>query len=52
MLLTILYWVILVLAVIGVFVPPTYPTVRYASGIVWIALFVIIGLKIFKTPLT
>jgi hypothetical protein len=52
MLLPILYWVILVLAVIGVFVPPTYAPVRYINGVVLIVLFIIIGLKIFKVPIT
>lgn len=52
MLLPILYWVILVLSVIGLFIPPTYTPARYANGVVLIALFIIIGLKIFKTPLT
>jgi hypothetical protein len=51
-LLTILYWVILVLAIIGAFVPtenwPFAP--RITNGII-LVLFIIIGLKMFKTPL-
>jgi hypothetical protein len=51
MLLTILYWVILVLAIIGAFTPPSWAYGRYVSNLTIIALFVIIGLKTFKTPL-
>ena len=50
MVLTVLYWVILVLAVIGVFVPVDYFPVRLNSLAV-IVLFVLIGLKIFRTAI-
>jgi hypothetical protein len=51
-LLAILFWVILVLAAIGSFVPlDTWPHARYFSGFTVIVLFVIVGLKIFRTPL-
>lgn len=49
--LTILYWVILVLSSIGWFAPPTWEYGRYISGGSAIALFVLIGLKTFKTPI-
>lgn len=50
MLLTVLYWVILVLAIIGVFVPvDAWPHSRYLNGIAVIVLFIIIGLKVFRT---
>lgn len=50
-LLAVLYWTILVLAVIGLFVPlSTWPHPVLGSLPV-IALLVIIGLKIFRTPL-
>jgi hypothetical protein len=48
-LLAILYWVILVLAVIGVvFLAATWP---HAGNLSILALFILIGLKIFRTPL-
>jgi hypothetical protein len=46
MLLTILYWVILILAIVSLFVPLFH---GLASIGVFIVLFVIIGLKIFRT---
>jgi hypothetical protein len=50
-LLNLLYWIILILACIGVFAPyEVYPRVTINS-IAWIILFVVIGLKIFRTPL-
>jgi hypothetical protein len=53
MLLPVLYWVILVLAIIGVFVPiDKYPHARYLNGIVVIVLFVIIGLRSFRMAVT
>ena len=48
MILSLLYWIILVLAVIGVFAPPTWPKINSFATIV---LFVIIGLKIFRVVL-
>lgn len=50
-LLPILYWIILILSVIGVFAPPTWPHAARISGSAWVALFVIIGLSIFRVPL-
>lgn len=52
-LLPILYWVILILSVIGYFVPgPAPQTWGYRlSGGAGTLLFIIIGLKIFKMPL-
>lgn len=50
-LLAILYWVILILALIGAFVPNDYWPRAYIGNVAWIVLFVIIGLKIFRTPL-
>lgn len=51
-LLAILFWVILVLAAIGCFVPiDAWPHARYFSSITILVLFVIVGLKIFRTPI-
>jgi hypothetical protein len=50
-LLPILYWIILVLSIIGVFAPPTWTHGPRVSGLAWIALFIIIGLRIFRIPL-
>jgi hypothetical protein len=50
-LLPILYWLILILSVIGVFAPPTWPYGVRISGSAWVALFIIIGLRIFRIPL-
>lgn len=51
MILTILYWVILVLCLLGVFAPPTWPYGARLNGIAAVALFVIIGLRLFRTSL-
>jgi hypothetical protein len=52
-LLAILYWVILVLLIIGVFTPvDAWPHARYGVGIASIVLFILIGLKVFKTSLS
>jgi hypothetical protein len=48
-LLTILYWVILVLSLIGWFAPPTWPHGIYIRGGSAVALFIIIGLRVFRT---
>lgn len=46
--LSLLYWVILVLSLIGVFAPASWPYAARISGSTWAALFVIIGLRIFR----
>jgi hypothetical protein len=52
-LLNILYWVILVLSILGIItIPPTNPNYRYINGASWIALFIIIGLRIFRTSVS
>jgi hypothetical protein len=49
--LAILYWVILVLAVCAFFVPvDTYPR-AWMSNLPALVLFVLIGLKVFRTPI-
>lgn len=51
-LLPILYWIILVLAVIGVFVPTErWPFGARISGFASIVLFVLLGLRVFRIPL-
>ena len=47
-LLTILYWVILVLSVLGLFAPSDWAYGPRINGFAWVALFIIIGLKMFK----
>ena len=47
MVLAIIFWVLLLLAVIGCFVPEPY--LKY-SRIVDLILFIILGLKVFGTP--
>ena len=47
MVLQILYWIILILSIIGFWAPEPY--VRYVRG-VYIVLFVILGLKVFGMP--
>jgi hypothetical protein len=49
--LAILYWVILVLALIGVLSPPTWKFAPRLNGLAVILLFVIIGLKVLRVPL-
>lgn len=49
--LSLLYWIILVLSVIGIFAPPSWPHGARISGLAWVALFVIIGLRIFRMPI-
>lgn len=50
-LLPILYWIVLILSIIGVFAPATWPYGRYIGGGAATVLFVIIGLRIFRIPL-
>lgn len=49
--LSLLYWIILVLSCIGVFAPASWPYGTRISGGAWVALFVIIGLRIFRMPI-
>ncbi len=49
--LALLYWVILVLSVIGVFAPASWPYGSRISGAAAVILFAIIGLRIFRMPL-
>jgi len=49
--LAILYWIILVLALLGWFAPATWPYGRYVGGGAQAVLFVIIGLRLFRVPL-
>lgn len=50
-LLPVLYWIVLILSLIGVFAPPTWAYGRYLGGGATAVLFVIIGLRIFRMPL-
>lgn len=51
-LLPILYWIVLILSLIGYFGPGAQPTWAYRlSGGAYAVLFVIIGLRIFRIPL-
>lgn len=49
--LSLLYWIILILSIIGVFAPASWPYGARISGGAWVALFVIIGLRIFRMPI-
>ena len=49
--LSLLYWIILVLSIIGVFAPPAWTYGPRISGLAWVALFIIIGLRIFRMPI-
>jgi hypothetical protein len=49
MFLNILYWLILVLSVLGIVaIPPTNPNSRFYYGGAWLALFIIIGIRAFR----
>lgn len=50
-LLPILYWIVLILSIIGIFSPPTWVYGRYISGFSAVVLFVIIGLRVFRIPI-
>lgn len=50
-LLPILYWIVLILSIIGVFAPQSWPYGARISGSAWVVLFVIIGLRVFRMPL-
>ena len=50
-LLPILFWIVLILSVAGLFTPAAWPSGRYVSGFAAIILFIIIGLHIFRVPL-
>lgn len=49
--LAILYWIILVLSIVGVFAPATWPYGPRISGGAWVVLFILIGLRIFRMPI-
>jgi hypothetical protein len=49
MVLTVLYWVLLVLALIACFTPGDIFPRAYLPSLIWLILFVLIGLKIFRT---
>ena len=49
--LAILYWVILVLAICSFFVPTDVWPRTWMSNLPALILFIIIGLKIFRTPI-
>lgn len=49
--LSILYWVILVLAICSFFVPTDVWPRAWMTNIPALVLFIIIGLKIFRTPI-
>jgi hypothetical protein len=52
MLLNVLYWIILILCLLGVVVvTTTYPNWHYVGGGATIALFIIIGLRSFRTEI-
>lgn len=48
-LLSLLYWIILILGAISAFVGPTWPF--YLHFLVVIPLFIIIGLRVFRMPI-
>lgn len=50
-LLPVLYWIVLILSIIGVFAPTSWPYGVRISGLSWVVLFIIIGLRIFRIPL-
>ena len=50
-LLAILYWVLLVVGLVVSFVPSDIWPRAYIPSLIWIILFVLIGLKVFRTPL-
>jgi len=47
-LLVIFYWILLLLIAIGAFAGPSWSHWPYASGIITLILFIIIGIKLFK----
>jgi hypothetical protein len=49
--LTIIYWVLLVLCLIGVFAPADWAYWPRANAIVTLVLFIIIGIKLLKPQL-
>lgn len=50
-LLPILYWIILILSILGIFTPPNWIYGRYIFGFSATILFIIIGLRLFKVSL-
>ena len=51
-LLPLLFWIILILAILGTFAPAAWVPGRYLGGGATIVLFIIVGLKLFRVPLT
>jgi hypothetical protein len=52
MLLNVIYWVLVVLLVLACFGPAEYLPHAPVTGIIQIILFVCIGLRSFRTPIT
>lgn len=50
-LLPILYWIVLILSILGYFAPATWTAGRYVVGGASAVLFIIIGLRLFRVPL-
>jgi hypothetical protein len=51
MILSVLYWVVLILSLLGFFVPEHWGNRGSAKYWAWIVLFVLIGLRIFRLQL-
>jgi len=49
--LSIIYWILLVLAVLGIFAPADWAYAPRINSLVWVVLFIIIGLKVMKVAL-
>ncbi len=49
--LAILYWIILVLSVLGLFVPADWPNGRWVNSLTIVVLFVLLGLKVMQVAL-
>lgn len=50
--LPLLYWIILILSLLGVFAPESWAAHRWRlAGGAWVVLFIIIGLRVFRIPI-
>lgn len=49
--LPVIFWVLLILSICGIFAPADWPNAGRISGTAWAVLFVIIGLRVFPVAL-
>lgn len=49
---TLLYWIIVILCLLGVLAPATWTNSRYIHGGATVILFILLGIKVFPIPMS